>query len=827
MPVLAPAIGAAVTFFSTPIGSLVLLGVVAGVSSLVNGGAAGGSTASSASNGAQLSLQRGEDYVLDAIVGRFATGGQLVFHYELGDDNEYLNLAIVLGTGLHDSLEHLYVDGERKTLVGSNSDTYGRTVSEYTVSGDPHMWVKFFNGSKDQTADATMVSEVGDTSRWSTAHRLRGHAWAWVRLKYDEELFSGGEPSFVFQLKGLRLYDWRKDSTVAGGSGAHRWGNETTYEWTQNPSVVLYNYKRGIYVGTVRVFGAGALAADLNLAKFTAAANLSDESVVYPDTSVTIPRYHIGLQLTDDTDPQDFVRTCEEAMGGYGAAPGGLYGPLPACTKSSVMTITDADLQQGYSRTYQTRLSPVDTYNRVQGKFSDPSKSWQLAPYGTRKDAAVEVAQGGARTLSLDLGYLNVYEGAQAVAEIRRRRDLYQMSESAVFRPKFAPLQPGDTITRITPVFGTVSMDVMSREELEDGSVSLTLRQWSNSIVPNSGDAYVPAPPSPAPPAPTPSLLLTVPGFDADPIQQTDGTSSVPAIKATWTSITDQAVDRVVVRYYPSAVGIGDALYASVPRGSGASVVLSGVAPNTEYVVQAKLETTPIRPGLTYTAPITVTTGAVETEASVPPITPSMLGTQLLNERGFVVGAGPGTLSEILDDLYGDVDQLASAVTTNTMVTNLLRTRVQARFEQSIAAVLTESQTRASADSALATQITEVLASVDEVIADGFLRFESIVDGGGALATITAKVKASAGATFSQAAWILRAEADGLGGSNAYFGVLGTFYVFDAVDATPVPVFGVDGGVAKFHRLESFANVSGTPIVILDGDTGAFSITVP
>lgn len=807
-----------------------LLGVVAGVSYLLNSTAAApGSPGGPQVTGVEFDLKRGESTVLDAIVGRFATGGQLAFHQETGTDNEYLNLVILLGTGLHDSLETLHVDGELTTLTGSNGNTHGWVVSDFNVDDDPHMWVKFYEGTLTQTANATLVNEAVDDA-WTSDHRVAGHAYAVVRIKYHEETFGGRIPDMLFGLKGLRLYDWRKDSTVPGGSGTHVWGDQSTYEWTENPAVILYNYKRGIYVGDLRAFGGGSLGVDLNLAKFTAAANLSDESFHYPETDVTVPRYTMGALLRDNIDPQTFTRTCERAMGGFGASPGGVYGPLPAQTASAVMTITDADLQLGHPRKWQSKLPPATVYTRVQGKFTDPSRAWQLSPYGTRLDAAVDTAEGGARTRPVDYPFVNVYETAQMLAEIERRRDRFTASESLVVRPKFMRLEPGDLVNRTLPTLGAITMMVMSTEELVDGSISLALRQWSNTIVPDGGDDFVPLPPPITPPAAPPVLLDKPQSFVVTAIDQTDGVSSVPAFKAVWASITDPTVDRVVIRYYPVAAGIGDAQYVSVPRGSVTSAVLPGVAPNTQYVIQARLETTPGRSGLVYTDAQTVTSNAITAQAEVDDVQPSQLGVELSNLIG-LFGYGPGTVNERLDEIEQMFAQQALANALEAAANKSRSSALRASTVRATAGVFQNKVAIAEEAAARAQAITEVLASVDEVIADGFLRFEADVDVLGSEATITAKVKATSGSTFSEAAWILRAVASG-GGSDAYFGVLGTFYVFEDVDGTPIPVFkassgGVEFQTGKFNRLESIAQAGSDPVIVIDGETGFFSITVP
>jgi hypothetical protein len=89
-------------------------------------------------------------------------------------------------------------------------------------------------------------------------------------------------------VKGKLCYDPRKDSTVAGGSGAHRWEDPSTWEWSENPVVCRYNWVRGIYAEddvtdpTALLIGRGLTAEEAPPENIIAAANLCDEALTGP-----------------------------------------------------------------------------------------------------------------------------------------------------------------------------------------------------------------------------------------------------------------------------------------------------------------------------------------------------------------------------------------------------------------------------------------------------------------------------------------------------------------------------------------------------------------
>lgn len=837
MPVLAPAIGAAVAFLTSPMG----LAIIGGIALAVVGGLLMKSfepapaAEAAQTSGVSTEVTLGEDVDINAIYGRALMAGHLVYHHTYGGTtNDYIQLVYVVGTGRHDSLEKVLVDQVDCPLTGSNGDTYG-----YAVGGEYAglMNVKFYSGTLAQTADAGLVAN--SAGRWTSQHRLAGHSYVIVTMKYDEDVFNSNIPRFGFQIKGLHLYDWRKDSTQPGGVGAHRWNDQSTWEWTDNPAVCLYNYKRGLYLNGVRVLGQGVSDFDINLPLFTAAANLSEESVLYPETGNTLERYTVDCSVTDGATPQSIVRMFESAMSGYGTEIGGAYGPLPAQQQTSVATITDDDIVVDKAVNAALKMAPSDTYNAVQGLYSDMSNNWEQTAYGMRKDAAVEALEGGRRLAVLDLPFITNIERAQMHAEILRRRDRYQANESLVVGSKFYGLEPGDLVTRVKPLFGTKTMLVTSTEKFEDKTSQIILREFNNAVVPGSGDAFIVLPRPVAPPVGVPTRLTTVVGLVPTAISLLNVEGSTRAgIKVVWDPILDPTVSRVLIRYWPTDETETEAQQLSVEsKLSQNAVVLTGLLPLTDYTIKATIVTDPARATVwTTDQEVTTLEEVVLAEVADGSIDAAKLSAELLAERGFLVGGGEGSLAERLFELERRQEQAAldALVDQSNRVSTFKITKAQ--VGASLAAIAETRRLVVTETTALAQLIDEVATEIAEnLTAGGLFQITSEVDLSGptAKADILMKVRAQVGDAFAEAAIRLAAEADGLGNSLSYIDLMADRlrFVTTAGDVVSIPfkietISGTPTVVVQSMRFRDLKSLDGTTIV-LNGLTGFFSITIP
>lgn len=107
------------------------------------------------------------------------------------------------------------------------------------------LWLDTQIGERPEAAALTGPSSpIPD---WSDDHRLSGYAAGMRTLKFDKDgkRWSSGIPLMGPVGKWARVYDWRKDSTFPGGSGAHRFTDEDTFEWDANAALNAATYARG------------------------------------------------------------------------------------------------------------------------------------------------------------------------------------------------------------------------------------------------------------------------------------------------------------------------------------------------------------------------------------------------------------------------------------------------------------------------------------------------------------------------------------------------------------------------------------------------------
>ena len=119
---------------------------------------------------------------------------------------------------------------------------------------------------------------------WGASDKLIGVTHVWVTYKFDDKVWTQGHPQFRWNLRGLRVYDPRKDAALGyTGEAPHVWSDRTTHEFTQNAALIRYAYTRGIYVegrqgeADQLLVGRGLSAEEAPPERVIAAANLCDE----------------------------------------------------------------------------------------------------------------------------------------------------------------------------------------------------------------------------------------------------------------------------------------------------------------------------------------------------------------------------------------------------------------------------------------------------------------------------------------------------------------------------------------------------------------------
>ena len=546
-------------------------------------------------------LQLGEQ-PRQAIFGRAAVGGSLVDAFNFGGKygTDWEVLVISLADHRCDALEGVFVDD---------------TFVTYTGDGD----VPGFNGQlRVFWRDGTWGQEVpwiltDHGPGWTADDRGRGVCYAVVAYKADASdaknpVWPSGRPRFRWVLRGLRCYQARKDSTV-GGSGAHRWDNPETWEWTENPIDIRHNWVRGIYAGDrvnepgMLLIGRGLSAIEAPPANVFPRANLCDELV---DGE---PRYRIGGVVASTEPFIDVESDFAAAVAGTISQPEGAVEVDPGQAKAPVAHFTDGDLLVGSKVRWSDFLGQQDDgwVNTVAARFVDPAQRWNIRSAPVRRDLADVVADGGPREQQPQLDLVTNAPQAQRIAEIIRRFGRLWGRGQVTLPPRFSYIEEGDWVTwqsdrRFAGATRTFRVEAWSSNQAWHHQ--LVLRQISASVFSDTApldDGVVaidqPAPPVIAAPevdawslAAAPGPLLVITGAVDDPAAQMVlfefvQSATAPDEDTVW---ADAGTSRPDVTRREIAVGQAGSFYAAV------SYVVDGVTGDRR--VLGPVTTSPIAP---------------------------------------------------------------------------------------------------------------------------------------------------------------------------------------------------------------------------------------
>ena len=523
------------------------------------------------------------------VVGRMGLEGHAVTPaYSHGPSNRYLTYILeVSNKPVHGAMTRVAIDGQwsQIDLDPQNVDPdYGKPLVDLQVNGSDHGWIKFYDGTQT-TADPMLVDKYGQhpDRPWTTDHILEGTAYCIITMELDREVYSG-LPAVRFEVNGIALYDPRKDSTVPGGSGAHRWDDESTWEYTRNPQVINYNIYRGITLPTGDVYGGQVRAEDLPLDAWFAAMNECDELIG------DRVKYEAGFEVDVSVEPADVIAEMNRASFAQISESGGVFKPRVGAPAAPVMSLTDDDLVI----TEPEQLDPFpglnDTSNAITGTYVEPTDVYQ----GRSAEPIFNVeweAEDGGRRLTMDMGLPAVTNRSQAQHLLNsyindeRRFRVHRM----VLPPSYAALEPLDTIewTSERNGYTAKAFEVVEVEDRTDTLLQfVTVRERDAADVAWSPEDDLPDVPSRGgltPPDPT------VPVITVAPLALPDGSGSDrrPGIRLTWDTTT--APEAQLLKYEVRVSGGTETVTSStVDAEQGSAAIAADLLPGEDYQVRAR-----------------------------------------------------------------------------------------------------------------------------------------------------------------------------------------------------------------------------------------------
>ena len=372
--------------------------------------------------------------------GRVGIAGQVLFRENIkGTGSTPDTLLIILGLAGYPATslekfwlnEELIFDGETET--GPGAITTGKFADE--------LWVWFRTGEDTSPAfpDIATLSSAWDNK----THNLRGIPSIGIRLEITEKVDNKFQP--LAQIKGAKLYDPRLDSTIPGGSGAHRFADPLTWAFSVNPKLAELLYLRGADVNGTRIFGMDKAAAAIDLENFASEANICEEQINVVGGG-TIDRYTCNGLLIPNANHKVNLQRLLSASAGTIDASGGVYRTFAGAWHAPSMTLTEADID-GAPTEMTLQIDPSKEINVIGGAFAEPAEMWVVKEYSERADAA-SIALFGENSKKLDLPFTTDHRIAQRISKIQLKRLNAKRAFNANYWLRAVSLQPGDIVTQ-------------------------------------------------------------------------------------------------------------------------------------------------------------------------------------------------------------------------------------------------------------------------------------------------------------------------------------------------------------------------------------------
>ncbi|VDC51445.1 phage tail protein [Brevundimonas mediterranea] len=512
----------------------------------------------------------------EAIFGLACTGGSLLDAFNFGGKygTDTVTRVIELADHFLDGIVGYYVD-----------DVYCAWTGDGVQPGfNGKLSIEFRNGFASGNVPPLHVRQNGG---WSASDVLAGVAHVVVDTRFDDTVWTQGHPRFKFVVRGLRVYDPRRDPALGyTGPDPQTWGDTSTHTFSRNAALLRYAYTRGIYATGHQgepehlLIGRGLSAEEAPPARIIAAANLCDEAV---DGEI---RYTADGVISANQAYIEVEELFAAAMAGVIVQREGGVEIEPGQAKAPVVTITDGDLVIGKPIGATPFLPDSDggRINTIVPRYVEPTQGWldHAAPVirDLSRMAPAPVGDGGPREMTLALALVIRASQANGNGAIALRKAALERRATITLPPRFAGLEEGDWIAW--------------KSDRRHGGATVRYRivsfslnaEWQNSLVLEEIASSVYGVPDPVedrtlpPPAPTPIDALQLFGVQAEAITLAGNTSTVPAVRFSW-NVTTADTAMTAIRAEIRQVGETEAAPTRIDDvAEGQANVTNGVGPD-------------------------------------------------------------------------------------------------------------------------------------------------------------------------------------------------------------------------------------------------------
>lgn len=427
------------------------------------------------STGAQLDTKLSAKAPVPVLYGRTATGGTLIYRELSGTKNDKLFMAIALSAaGPIAGVEYAYANDVGLNFSGQPASAMALVASTVPASK------KLYRGKFGQrwlvgdTPSTTTIAQgfgsYGPAPK--SPGKASGHALALVYADYDTDEFPQGLPKMLWTVRGVKVYDPRKDSTYPGGSGAHRLANAATWEFSENPYLCALHWTLGKFENGRKVVGIGAKQSEVDLPAFVRGANVADAN-----------NWKVGGVAATSDDKFAVLSTILAAGAGVPIARGAQISCHVNTPLTTTATITAADIVRDVE--IQNSSSLRSRYNTVIPTYREPSQFWEIIS-GQQVSSTVYVEEDGGFKASKEVEFPMVQQAAQAhqLATYNLVNSREMLTFTCGLKLRALSFRVGDAVVVNVPEIasGAVKCLVINREyNPSDQVVTLTLKSENDA----------------------------------------------------------------------------------------------------------------------------------------------------------------------------------------------------------------------------------------------------------------------------------------------------------------------------------------------------------
>lgn len=487
---------------------------------------------------------------IPVIYGERRVGGTRVFvHTEGGDKNDYLYICLVLCEGEIESITDIEIDDR-----SISDDRYFGLVSYQT-----------FTGTNSQSASSLLSA----TSKWGSSHTLNGIAYIAVRLKWDQDAFSG-IPDITAVVKGRRVYDPRTNTTA----------------WSDNPALCIRDYL------TQSRYGKGLSSSEINDTAFEQAADDIEDFTVTEYSGGPSSQQLFKCNAVIDTDDPIFQNLEKMLLGCKGFLPyqDGKYALYIDQSASSVMTLTENEILDGLSIQSERK---EDKFNRVVCKFPNPATKWEpdqaIWPDANSSEELSFLSADDNEVLidEVDLETVTSYYAARDFARIFCLRSRNALRVAFTATSEAINLRVGDvvSVTHSTPGWSAKPFQVESLTLKYDGTVDLQCVEYDSTIYAYDSASEETTYPDTDLPDPfdvdAPGTFTATPGAEILP----DGSIN-SFVDLSWTASDDAFVSYYEVSVFGNELTFSDQTFYEETE--EASIRINGLTSGVAYIAKIK-----------------------------------------------------------------------------------------------------------------------------------------------------------------------------------------------------------------------------------------------